>query len=295
MQQKTLNKLIEHALVIEAREAKEAGAVGYMGRALVQATIPHRQVKGNEFIRTNGAFTLTMLSPSNIGLPYGSIPRLLMAWITTEAVKTKQQELILGNSLSEFMKQLDLVPTGGKWGSITRLKQQMQRLFTSSISFIYNDQNKASGINLQVTEKYNLWWELKQPKQTTLWESTITLNKRFFDEITTNPIPLDMDALKALKRSPMALDIYCWLTYRMSYLKKDIEIPWPALQAQFGSNYAHGGQGTRNFRRHFLQELTKVNCIYHEAKVEKGQIGLILKQSKTHVSRIITRQKSTKT
>lgn len=289
MQQKNLNKLIENALAIEAREAKEAGALGYMGRALVQATMPHRQVDGNEFVRTNGAFTLTMLAPSNVGLPYGSIPRLLMAWITTEAVRTKQQELILSSSLSEFMKQLDLVPTGGRWGSITRLRQQMKRLFTASISCAYNDQSRASGINMQVAEEYTLWWEPKQPEQAALWESTITLNKRFYDEITTSPIPLDMDALKALKRSPMALDIYCWLTYRISYLKKNTEIPWPALQAQFGSNYAKDGQGTRNFRRHFLQELAKVNCIYHEAKVEKGQMGLILKQSKTHISRIITR------
>ena len=179
-----------------------------------------------------------MLAPSNVGLPYGSIPRLLMAWITTEAVRTKQQELILGSSLSEFMKQLDLMPTGGRWGSITRLKQQMQRLFTASISCAYNDQSRAAGINMQVAEEYNLWWEPKQPEQATLWESTITLNKRFFDEITTSPIPLDMDALKALKRSPMALDIYCWLTYRMSYLKKILKFHGQLYKPNFGSNYA---------------------------------------------------------
>ncbi len=287
MRQKSLNKLIENALAIEAREAKEAGALGYMGRALVQATMPHKQVDGNEFIRTNGVFTLTMLAPSNIGLPYGSIPRLLMAWITTEAVKTKQQELALGKSLSEFMRQLGLVPTGGRWGSITRLREQIKRLFTASISCTYKDINRIAGINMQVADEYNLWWEPKQPKQATLWESTITLNKRFFDEITNSPIPLDMDALKALKRSPMALDIYCWLTYRMSYLKKKVEIPWLALQTQFGSNYAKGAQGTRNFKRHFLQELKKVSCVYSGANTENGENGLVLKPSKTHVPLII--------
>ena len=287
MKQKNINKLIEYSLAIEAREAKEAGALGYMGRALVQATMPHKRVDGNEFIRVNGALTLTMLAPSNIGLPYGSIPRLLMAWITTEAVKTKQQELILGSSLSKFMRQLDLVPTGGRWGNITRLKEQMKRLFSTTISCNYQNQIIASGINMQIAEEYTLWWEPKQPEQATIWESTITLSKRFFDEIVTNPVPLDMSALKALKRSPMALDIYCWLTYRMSYLNRNIEIPWPVLQSQFGSNYAKDGQGVRNFRRHFLQELTKVSCIYHEAAVEKGKIGLVLKPSKTHVPRII--------
>ena len=80
---KQANKLITEALAIEARDAKEAGALGFMARALVQATMPHKKVKGNEFTRVNGAYTLTMLSPSIIGLPYGSIPRLLLAWLTT--------------------------------------------------------------------------------------------------------------------------------------------------------------------------------------------------------------------
>lgn len=39
MNNKNLNKLISEALIIETEEAKEAGAIGYMARALVQATI----------------------------------------------------------------------------------------------------------------------------------------------------------------------------------------------------------------------------------------------------------------
>lgn len=43
--------------------------------------------------------------------------------------------------------------------------------------------------------------------------------------------------LRAL-RSPLALDIYCWLTYRASYLRRPTEIPWTALALQFGAGYA---------------------------------------------------------
>ncbi len=136
MTQKNLDKLIAEVLAIEAEEAKAAGALGYMARALVQATMPHSSINGNEFKRTNGLFKLTLLADSDIGLPYGSIPRLLLAWISTEAVKTKKRHLILGASLSEFMRKIDLIPSGGRWGTITRLKDQMQRLFSSSISCI---------------------------------------------------------------------------------------------------------------------------------------------------------------
>ena len=289
MNNKNINKLIENALAIEARDAKEAGALGYMGRALVQATMPHRKIEGNEFIRKNGSFTLTMLAPSHVGIPYGSMPRLLMAWITTEAVKTGLQELVMGRSLSDFMRQLGLVPTGGRWGSITRLREQMIRIFSSSISCTYNDASRASGVNMQVAEDYSLWWEPRKPEQAALWESTITLNRRFFDEITSSPIPIDIDALKALKKSPMALDIYCWLTYRMSYLKRNTGIPWQALAAQFGSNYANDAQGIRNFRRHFIEQLKKVNCVYPNANVECDASALTLKPSKTHIKSSIVK------
>ena len=106
-----LDALINQALAIEDEQTQDAGALGFMARAMVQATLPHRAVAGNEFTRRNGNFTLTLLSPSSIGLPYGAVPRLLLAWVTTEAVKTKSRELELGDSMAAFMAQLGVVQT----------------------------------------------------------------------------------------------------------------------------------------------------------------------------------------
>ena len=39
-------------------------------------------------------------------LPFGNLPRLLLAWISTKAVRTQSRELILWDSLSEFMRVL---------------------------------------------------------------------------------------------------------------------------------------------------------------------------------------------
>ncbi|MSO80389.1 MAG: hypothetical protein EXQ97_01835 [Alphaproteobacteria bacterium] len=116
---KNVDLLINRALAVEDEKAQDADALGFMAWAMVQATLPHRKVVGNEFTRKNVNYSLTILSPSTMGLPYGSVPRLLLAWVTTEAVKTQSRELKLGGSLSSFMRELDLVPTGGRWGSIT--------------------------------------------------------------------------------------------------------------------------------------------------------------------------------
>ncbi len=283
---KDLDKLVRQAFMIEAEEAREAGAVRFMARAMTQATMPHKATPGNEFKRRNGSFILSMLAPSDIGLPYGSIPRLLVSWITTEAVRTKSPVLELGPSLSAFMAGLDLTPTGGRWGSITRLRDQMTRLFASSVTCIYGDKDRTGIVNVRVVEEADLWWNPKAPDDAPLWKSTIELGKKFFEEAINNPVPVDMRALKALKRSPLALDIYCWLTYRMSYLRKPTAIPWAVLQMQFGADYAMQGQGTRDFKKKFLHHLRAVLVLYPEANVEDGENGLLLKPSKPHVAQL---------
>ena len=279
MNNENLNKLISEAFAIEERDAKEAGALGYIARSLVQATLPHSKTEGNEFKRRNGAFKLTILADSETGLPYGSIPRLLIAWLTTEAVRTKQREIVLGNNLSKFMSQLDLIPTGGRWGTITRLREQMEKLFSASISCTYDDGKHWAIKDVKPVSRADLWWNPKAPNQTTLFESTLTIGEEFFKEIINYPIPIDIDALKSLKKSPMALDIYCWLTYRMSYLKKSTTIPWEVLQVQFGANYNR----VRDFKRYFLNQLRCVLIVYQEAKVDVTDAGLMLCQSKPHI------------
>jgi len=278
---KDLNEIITETLAIEIDDAKKAGKVGFISRALTQATLPHRPIAGNEFSRTNGNFTLSIISPSVIGLPYGNIPRLLVSWVTSEAVRVRSPILELGSSLSHFMRELGLIPSGGRWGGITRLREQMKRLFASSVTCIYSDSQRMDIYGVKIVSEANLWWDPKSPDQIPLWKSNLRLGQEFYNEIINNPIPIDMEALKSLKRSPMALDIYCWLTYRMSYLRKQADIPWPVLEMQFGADYAR----TIDFKVNFVKQLQSVLTIYPEAKVSTNEHGLVLKPSKPHVAR----------
>lgn len=276
-----IEKLIADTLAMEAETAQDAGALGFMARALVQATLPHKRVAGAEFIRHNGAYTLTLLAPSHIGLPYGTVPRILLAWMTTEAVRTQNRELVLGDNLSRFMRALDLVPTGGRWGTVGRLKDQTRRLFASTVSASYADKDKHAETGYRLADKSVLWWDGGNIEQAGLWQSTVTLSEMFYREVIEHPIPVDMRAIRALKRSPMALDIYCWLTYRASYAKRDSNIPWPALAVQFGAEYGR----VRDFKAAFLSELRKVTLVYPEARIEDTDTGLLVKPSKPHITR----------
>ncbi len=270
--------LISEALAIEDEAAAEAGALGFMARTLIQATLPHRKVEGSHFQRKNGDFTLTMLAPPEPGLPYGSIPRLLLAWLTTVAVRTQCREIELGNSMAAFMRELGLGRRGGPRGDITRLKDQTRRLFACTITAIHGDSNRTNIVNRTITDNATLWWDPVDPGQT---RGRVVLSERFFDDVVTDPVPVDMRALQALKQSPLALDIYCWLTHRVSYLMKPTTIPWAALAWQFGSDYTR----LRDFKAAFADELHKVLTVYSAAAAEPTSAGLIVKPSPPHIPR----------
>ena len=176
----SVEQLIADTLAIEADAAQTVGALGFLARAMVQATLPHRKVAGNEFERKNGAYTLHLLAPAKIGLPYGTVPRLLLAWLTTEAVRTKSRELFLGDTLSRFMAELDMVPTGGRWGSITRLKDQTARLFASTVSATYDNKQSHTEAGFRLADRSTLWWDAKTPEQAGLWESSVKLSETFY-------------------------------------------------------------------------------------------------------------------
>lgn len=290
---KNEDNFLADCLAIEQETAQEAGMLGYMARVLVQATMPHSAKDGNEFTRTNGNLHVSILAPRDVGLPYGSYPRLLLAWLTTEAVRTQSEKLYLGDSLSNFMGKLGLLPTGGRWGTIPRLKNQADRLFRSFVTAYERAETRGGatrdrGGNIMVAEQWDLWWDPRDAgeEQGSLFQSWVKLTDGFYQQIVDRPVPIDLRAISALKKSPLALDLYTWLTYRVSYLSHRTEIPWDALSMQFGAEYAKTGDGRRSFKKKLLGALGKIEAIYPSLRASEGERGLVLLPSPTHVRRV---------
>ena len=281
-------KLISVAGDIRLNPDKTESA--FMARQLVQATLPHKN-PGNvpDWSRKNGNLTLTLRpgwderKRKQIGYPYGTIPRLLLFWITTEAIRTKNPRIELGNSLAKFMEELGLDPyQGGKRSDVKRLQDQMRRLFQSTISF--NQYTKGEAwINMQVAPKGMLWWDEKQPQQDTLWKNWIQLGEDFFKAITSSPVPIDMRALRALKRSPLALDFYAWASYTAYQTQRTGQsrsLSWEILHEQFGSEY----KKVDEFARKAWNALLKVQAVYPELNVERIRGGITVLPSKPSIT-----------
>ena len=206
--------------LVTAREA--IADTGFMARLLTLCSMP-RTNPGHQlqYKCVNGPYTLIMTAVGQTGLPFGNLPRLLLAWVSTEVVRTQSRALFLGASLSEFMRKLGMDPIGGgSRGARTRLLDQMRRLFNAHIQLAYEDEQVSASINSPVASRTKFWWNERQTGERVGWDSQIELGEKFFQEIIHHPVPLDLNILKALKRSSLGLDLYLWLTYRSFTLKR---------------------------------------------------------------------------
>ncbi len=259
--------------------------LGFMARLMALCSLP-RTNPGNQtqYVRRNGPYTLIMFSSGKTKLPFGNLPRLLLAWVCTEAVQTQSRVLVLGDSVAEFMRKLDIYSSSGE--KYTRLREQMQRLFNVHVQLIYEDAHGEVSINSLVADRTEFWWNQKRPNERSLWESKIELGEKFFEEIISHPVPLDMNTLKALKRSSLGLDWYLWLTYRVFSLKRPLRLTWPSLYRQFGANPAQADDNriVQDFRKDCLRELKKIKAAWPDLNYTTAKGLLILSPSKPSIA-----------
>ena len=249
--------------------ASEADSdLGFMARLMALCSLP-RTNPGNrlQYVRRNGPYSLVMIAGGLNKLPYGNLPRLLLAWVSTEAVRTQSPVLVLGNSLAEFMGKLGMASVGG---ARTRLRNQMDRLFSATLQFVYEDQDPDGSTRVKdtftspVAQKTHLVWNPRRPDEPVLWHSTIELGQVFFNEIIRHPVPLDMNTLKAMSRSSLGLDLYLWVAYRTFTLQRPMRLSWPRLYRQFGVDPAKADDNrtVQDFRKDCLRELKKIKTAW---------------------------------
>lgn len=258
--------------------------LGFMGRMLALCSFP-RTNPGNrtKYVRDNGPYTLYMVPGPGNKLPYGSIPRLLLAWLCTEAVRTQSRDLVLGRSLAKFMRKLGITSrSGGERGDMTRLRRQMLSLFSASVTLVYESTGLYQRVSSFVVDKQELWWDPKRPQESSLWESKIRLGEELFEEIVRRPVPIDMNVLKALKRSSLGLDLYLWLSYRTFSLDKPLRLTWKRIYRQFGAepDQADDKRTVDNFRTDCVRELKKINLAWPGLKWSTAKGVLIVKPSR---------------
>ena len=209
-------------------------------------------------------------------IPYGANPRLMLSWLNTQAVKTRSPIIPVGDSAAEFLRMLGKESTGGKNGTLTSFKKQIQALSACHMTLGFNAAGRAYTYNGQPVRQFEAWIQPKDSHQRPLWPGVVTFSDDYYQSLIEHAVPQDVRAMYALKGSALAMDIYAMLAERLHRISgRPITLHWKSLREQFGQEYT-GINADKDFRRVFLPALKKVLAVYPKAKVEPVRGGLLL-------------------
>ena len=235
--------------------------VVFLPQFLACHTLPHSAVEGSEFTRVNGQTRVTLLAPERPGLPYGTYPRIILMHLTTHALRSRMRAIPVSETINGFLRLVGIGDTGGATGASTRARQQLSRLCQTT--FTLHDFKGRKGSNAPIVDR---WVQFDRGRL------LVVLGEGYFNLARQHSIPLDRSIVQRLRRSPLALDLYSWLTYRVATLKRETTIPWASLMAQFGAEYRR----QRQFRWRLRLCLDRVRREWPGLEAEPRPRGLRL-------------------
>lgn len=252
----------------------------FIHSVMCQVGLPRAKVEGERFMRQSGAAWVSVQAgfldegagPVLQPVPYGPMPRLALAWVSTYAKRHGTREIPLGDSAAGFLRLMDMDTQGGRYAT---LRKQMNALAACRLQLGY----KGRTYNGQPVEQFDAWLSNSETGQRTLWPGVLVLSEPYFRELVDSAVPLDNRALHALKGSALALDVYSWLAHRLHRIEgRPVILHWASLREQFGQEY-QGKNADKDFKREFVRCLRAVLAVYPQAMVAQVTGGLMLMAS----------------
>ena len=272
------------AEIIDSRPSGDD--LAFFHSILCQVGLPRSKVEGRLFERRSGKAALLVEAghlwdgkqfvPQPI--PYGAMPRLMLAWMNTYAVRFQTPEIPVGSSASEFLRLLGKEATGGKTGTYTAFRTQMQALAACRMILGFNQNGRAHTYEGKPISHFDAW-QKSTDEQRPLWPGVVTFSPEYYRTLVDHAVPLDHRALIALQGSALRLDIYVWLAERLHRIYgRPALLHWTTLREQFGQEY-QGNEADKDFKKKFLPALHDVLTVYPEAKVKQVTGGILLMPS----------------
>lgn len=270
---------------VDLAEDADEPRLSYQHTVFCQTSLPYRNPGEDvrKWHREQGAVSLRVEAGAarhpksgdwvELGLPWGTKPRLILAHLNAEAIRRQSPVIEVEASLSAFVKRIRKFDGGRE---IRVFKDQLSRLSVAIVRLAMTRGKRAFQVNSQVVTAFELWPELDE-RQRVLWPSTIRLSQDYFTSLQEHAVPLNEADLAALAHSAMALDLYAWLAQRLHRVTplKPVFITWAALKQQFGPDYGE----MFNFKRVFRVALRQVRARYQRAILDLDDRGITLHHS----------------
>jgi hypothetical protein len=240
---------------------------------------PRSKTDERVFMRTTGRAELLLeagylrikghLTPQP--LPYGAIPRLVMIAAVTKATQQKTRTIELGHSMRESLRLLGLADTGAAhWRNVVKQSGALAALkMTLGSGTATTDQTDA-----MIPFRRFVAWSHEDDHDQTLWPSVMELSEDFYNAVQSQAVPLDLRAVRALGRYPMALDVYTWLAHRLCRVRgpQGDRVTWLALRQQFGQEFGE----QKDFKKKMREAIKRALLVYPKARLDTWGSGITL-------------------
>lgn len=274
--------------------AEEETRLGITHAGFAMTSLPHKRIEDPLWKREGRRTTLLVESGRDrdgepIGVPYGSIARLILLYLQTEAIRTNSPEVELGRSMNSWMGRMGL-RAGGKTYQL--VAEQARRISACRLTFFTEHHNGAESRHngAFVQDAISLTGfnapTLADGRQTSLWQDRVRLDEGFWRSLRTHPVPVREEAIRAIGTRSLAIDVYIWLAYRLHALSKPTLVGWPAIHGQFGAGFRH----IRQIKPTFLDALVLALAVYPEARIGVERDGILLHPSPPAVPKAEARQ-----
>ncbi|GAV34667.1 Plasmid encoded RepA protein [Roseomonas sp. TAS13] len=265
---------------------EEVGIPSFLYSGWAMTALPHSKIPDDEAWRLENGQVVLLVEPGRraapgkadewVGVPYGPTARLILIYLQTEALRTGSRSVELGGSMNAWFKRLDKKAGGNSYNLV---RQQAERIATCRLTF-HSERNGVRAVRNQSIVEEGLLFSASathDERQSSMFSEGVVLSEGFFNSLREHAVPLEERAIRHISHSSMAIDVYCWLAYRLHSIRRPTPIPWPALHRQFGPSY--GALGA--FKRAFLSKVLPAALAVYPEAAEKGvevtDKGLILR------------------
>lgn len=262
--------------------AGEAPSPSFLHSALCAMSLPVRRPadEHSPIIRQDGQYTL-VISPKpvvetvngqqclrSLGVPYGSLPRLVLIHIMTEAVRSRSRHIVLGHNFTDWMRRMGFRTISyGPRGSATLIREQLDRLLACEWMIRWENTDEQGEREFAVKEIKLTNEYTGMDRSGSAFVREIVMTEGFFDHLRQHAVPLNEHAIRQLRDSATALDLYTWLAYRLPRVnaKRPAAISWQQLAVHFGND----GRNIRKFRQTIRDAWERhVSAVYPEARAD---------------------------
>lgn len=272
---------------------EDVGVPNFLYSGWAMTALPHSKIPDDEAWRLENGQVVLLVEPGRraspgkpdewVGVPYGPTARLIMIYLQTEALRTGSRSIELGGSMNAWFKRLDKKVGGNSYNLV---RQQAERIATCRLTF-HSERNGVRAVrNQSIVEEGLLFTGATHAddRQSTLFQEGVVLSEGFFRSLKEHAVPLEERAIRHISHSSMAIDVYCWLAYRLHSIRRPTPIPWNALHRQFGPSYGALGAFKRNFLGKVLPAALAVYPEAAEKGVEVTDKGLTLRYCQPPIS-----------